>query len=273
MKPCPLDYMRARSLDHAIELMVSAAEEARIIAGGQSLGPMLNLRLASPKRLIDISHIDELGRAVLDGGELVVGPCVTHARIEDGEIPDATRGLMQHVARGIAYRAVRNRGTIGGSLAHADPAADWVATMLALGARIALRGHGGERMLAIDEFITGPLSTAMSAGEAISAIRIPRLAIGARWGYGKFARKLGDFAESMAVVVVDRSRDCCRVVLARRSEPPARLPQTEVALAREDAKKPIDDAINADLDSLRVVAEDSSLHRAIVRRAVRGMTS
>jgi carbon-monoxide dehydrogenase medium subunit len=272
MKPCPLEYTRARSLDHAIELMAGAADEARIIAGGQSLGPMLNLRLASPKRLIDISHIEELGRASLEGAELVVGPCVTHARIEDGEIPEATRGLMQHVARGIAYRAVRNRGTIGGSLAHADPAADWLVTMLALGARIALRGHSGKRVLAIDEFITGPLSTAMSASEAISAIRIPCLSTDARWGYAKFARKLGDFAESMAIVVADPSRDCCRVALAQRAEPPVRLPQTEAALARESHKEPIDDAINADLDSLRVGTEDSSLHRAIVRRAVRGVT-
>jgi carbon-monoxide dehydrogenase medium subunit len=143
--------------------------------------------------------------------------------------------------------------------------------MLALGARIALHGHSGKRVLAIDEFITGPLSTAMSAGEAISAIRIPHLSIGARWGYAKFARKLGDFAESMAIVVVDRSRDRCRVALARRAEPPVRLPQTEAALAHEGAKKPIDDAITADLDSLRIGAEDSSLHRAIVCRAVRGV--
>jgi carbon-monoxide dehydrogenase medium subunit len=273
MKPCPLEYTRARSLEHAIELMAGTAEEARIIAGGQSLGPMLNLRLASPRRLIDISHIEELARASLEGPELVVGPCVTHARIEDGNIPDATQGLMQHVARGIAYRAVRNRGTIGGSLAHADPAADWVATMLALGARIALHGHGGKRVLAIDEFITGPLSTAMSADEAVSAIRIPVLSTSARWGHAKFSRKLGDFAESMAIVVVDRSRDGCRVVLARRSEPPVRLLQTEAALAHEGTKEPIGDAINADLDLLRVGAEDSSLHRAIVRRAIRGMAS
>jgi carbon-monoxide dehydrogenase medium subunit len=273
MKPCPLDYLRARSLDHAIELIASAADESRIIAGGQSLGPMLNLRLASPKRVIDISHVEELRRASVDGHDLVIGPCVTHARIEDGEIPDVTRGLMRHVAGGIAYRAVRNRGTIGGSLAHADPAADWVATMLALNARIALRGYRGERAIGVDELVTGPLTTALAADEAISSIRIPGLTAGARWGHAKLARKLGDFAESMAIVVVDRERTFCRAVLARRAEPPSQLTRTSAALCAGAATEQMDAAIAADLEDLRVGVEDFSLHRAIASRATREAAS
>jgi len=272
MKPSPLDYTRASSLDHVVELLANATDETRIIAGGQSLGPLLNLRLASPRRLIDISHIDELRRARIEGTDLAIGPCVTHAQVEDGELPDVTHGLMQHVARGIAYRAVRNRGTIGGSLAHADPAADWIATMAALGARVQLRGCRDERVLEIEELINGPLSTVIAPDEVITSIRVPRLSSGARWGHSKFARKLGDFADSMAIVVVDRDRSFVSGVLARRAEPPARLPRMIAALTAPDLQGAIDDAIDSDLKSLRIEAEDVRLHRAMIRRATREAT-
>ncbi len=115
----------------------------KIIAGGQSLGPMLNLRLVEPDLIIDISGLSELKQAERSGDELVIGACVTHGDIEDGRIPDVTRGAMQRVAGAIAYRAVRNRGTIGGSLSHADPAADWVSALSALGAKVTLRSACG----------------------------------------------------------------------------------------------------------------------------------
>ena len=122
---------------------------AKIIAGGQSLGPMLNLRLVEPQLIVDITGLAELKQVERRGDELVLGACVTHADIEDGRIPDVTRGAMQGVAANIAYRAVRNRGTVGGSLSHADPAADWVSALSALGAKLTLRSlcgcaHGGD---------------------------------------------------------------------------------------------------------------------------------
>ncbi len=110
-------------------MMAEADGSAKIIAGGQSLGPMLNLRLVAPDLLIDITGLSELKQAERDGDDLVIGACITHGDIEDGRIPDVTRGAMQRVACAIAYRAVRNRGTIGGSLSHADPAADWVSAL------------------------------------------------------------------------------------------------------------------------------------------------
>ena len=119
--------------------MAEAKGAAKIMAGGQSLGPMLNLRLVQPDLIIDITGLAELKHAERSGDELVIGACVTHGDIEDGRIPDVTRDAMRRVAGGIAYRAVRNRGTIGGSLSHADPAADWVSALPALGARIRLR--------------------------------------------------------------------------------------------------------------------------------------
>jgi len=272
MKPAPLAYTRASSLDHALELLASASGEARVIAGGQSLGPLLNLRLASPAQLIDISQVEELRRTSVEDSELTLGPCVTHAQIEDGEVPDVTLGLMRHVARGIAYRAVRNRGTIGGSLAHADPAADWVATLWALGASLQLRGRGGERKLKVDNFVTGPLSTAIDPGEIVSSIRIPRLSPAARWGHAKFARKPGDFAESMAIVVIDRDRKFFNAILARRADPPILLRRTAKALATKTSDGEMNAVIDADLDALKISPEDVGLHRAMVLRALRGAT-
>jgi aerobic carbon-monoxide dehydrogenase medium subunit len=174
------------------------------------------------------------------------------------------------VARGIAYRPVRNRGTLGGSLAHADPAADWVAAMMALGAGIRLRGGRKQRTLRMDEFIRGPLSTAIEPDEIVVAVCIPELSPTARWGHAKFARKPGDFAESMAMIVIDRDRDFFNAVLARRAEPPASLRQTAAGLTAGASNDAIDAAIADDLATLDMPDEDLGLHRAIVRRAVHG---
>src|ERR1700726_399619 len=161
MKAAAFAYQRPADLKAALALMANADGTAKIIAGGQSLGPMLNLRLVEPDRIIDIAGLSELKHAERDGGELVIGACVPHGDIEDGRIPDVTRGAMQRVASAIAYRAVRNRGTIGGSLSHADPAADWVSALPALGAKIRLRSLAGSRDLAVEDFITGALESAL----------------------------------------------------------------------------------------------------------------
>jgi carbon-monoxide dehydrogenase medium subunit len=133
VKPAPFDYTAAASLDEAVSLLRSDPA-AKIMAGGQTLGPMLNLRLVQPALIIDITRIPELVRIEEDDDGISYGACVTHAAIEDGRVPDCTRGALPQVARGIAYRAVRTRGTIGGSLAHADPAADWLSALAAVGA-------------------------------------------------------------------------------------------------------------------------------------------
>jgi carbon-monoxide dehydrogenase medium subunit len=126
MKPARFAMARPRDLAAALSMIAAADSATRIMAGGQSLGPMLNLRLIEPERVVDISTVPELRQIERADGSLVIGACVTHADIEDGRVPDVANGKMARVASGIAYRAVRNRGTIGGSLAYADPAADWV---------------------------------------------------------------------------------------------------------------------------------------------------
>jgi carbon-monoxide dehydrogenase medium subunit len=213
MKAAAFAYERPSDLNAAIALMTEAKEKAKIIAGGQSLGPMLNLRLVQPELIIDIARLAELKHAERSGDELVIGACITHGDIEDGRIPDVTRGAMQRIAAAIAYRAVRNRGTIGGSLSHADPAADWVTALPALGAKVRLRSTGGIRDLAIEDFITGALEQALQAGEIVEAVCVPVMRPSARWGYVKACRKPGEFAHAIAAVLIDPEAGASRVVI------------------------------------------------------------
>jgi len=213
MKAAPFAYERPLDLNVVTALMAEAKDTAKIIAGGQSLGPMLNLRLVQPDLIIDIAGLSELKQAERCGDELVIGACVTHGDIEDRRIPDVTRGAMQRVAAAIAYRAVRNRGTIGGSLSHADPAADWVSALPALGAKVRLRSISGVRNLAIEDFITGALESALQVNEIVESVRVPVMRASARWGYVKACRKPGEFAHAIAAVLIDPEAAEARVVI------------------------------------------------------------
>ncbi len=213
MKPAPFGYERPRHLQAALALLAETNGSAKIIAGGQSLGPMLNLRLVEPELIVDITGLSELKQAERDGDELVLGACITHADVEDGRIPDITRGAMQGVAAGIAYRAIRNRGTLGGSLSHADPAADWVSALAALGARLTLRSSAGARIVAMEDFVVGALEPALRPGEIVETIRIPARPASAHWGYVKSCRKTGEFAHAIGAIRIDPSAASARVVI------------------------------------------------------------
>ena len=141
MKPAAFDYVRPKSLAEAIAILSAAAGDAQILAGGQSLVAMMNLRVAAPDLLVDIARLDELRTVSETSDHVVLGACVTHAAIEDCLVPDPSRGFMPDVASNLAYRAVRTRGTLGGSLALSDPAADWPTVMSALAAQVLLRGQ------------------------------------------------------------------------------------------------------------------------------------
>ena len=275
MKPAEFAYTRAVTLEDALGSFASSTM-GRVIAGGQSLGPMLNLRLAEPKELIDVSRLAELRHARIEGDRLAIGACVTHAEIEDGKIPDVTLGLMRYVASGIAYRAVRNRGTIGGSIAHADPAADWLTTTIALDASLLLSGGAGQREVRVSDFVRGPLDTAIGEGEIITYVLVPRLSSDARWGHAKYAKKLGDFAQSMAVAVVDPARGLARVVLGQRAAPPRLMCSTSELLAAQGcgpAPPDLGAAIEADLTHAQIDVGDWSMHRAILARAVQDLSA
>ncbi|MDQ0510115.1 FAD binding domain-containing protein [Ancylobacter amanitiformis] len=211
MKPARFDYTRPADLAAATAALADAG--AKPIAGGQSLGPMLNLRLARPSLLVDVVRLPDL-RGVEEGpGGVLFGAAITHAEFEDGAVPDPTPGFLARIAHGIAYRAVRNRGTIGGSLAHADPAADWPTTLAALGAVVHLAGPEGRRELPVEAFILGAFETALGPGEIITGVFVPRCAAGARFGYRKSCRKLGEFAEAMCAVLSDPACGVHRLVV------------------------------------------------------------
>jgi carbon-monoxide dehydrogenase medium subunit len=220
MKPAPFDYARPSTLADAIALLQRENLSVKLLAGGQSLGPMLNLRLAQPDLLVDITAVPDLLRVESEDDGLLIGACVTHADIEDGRVPDPTEGALPAVARAIAYRAVRNRGTIGGSLAHADPAADWISALAALGADAVVRGPGGQRRLPVEQFMAGVFEAALEPDELLEAIRVPRLSPHRRWGFYKFCRKAGEFAHAIGAVLYDPERAVCRVVIGATESTP-----------------------------------------------------
>lgn len=238
MKPAVLDYARAHTLDEALAWLAAGNGQAKVFAGGQSLGPMLNLRLARPARLIDIRHVAELRAIEADSRIFSLGATWTHAEIEDGMIEDPTRGLLPFVARGIAYRAVRNRGTVGGSLSHADPAADWVSTMAAIGATLEIRGASASpRSIAAHDFIRGAFTPQLAAEELLCAVNIPRFSPDMRWGYYKVCRKTGEFAKAIGACVVDTRLDICRVVAGALDGRPLLLPRVSASLLQDGPDK------------------------------------
>lgn len=213
MKPSAFDYERPADVNGLIALTRREDLFVKVLAGGQSLGPMLNLRLIQPDLLVDITAILELKRVEETADAVVLGACVTHADIEDGRVPDVTGGALPHVASGIAYRAIRNRGTLGGSLAHGDPAADWMPCLAAVGAEVLIVGPSGQRTIAVDGLMTGVFEVALEPGELIEAVRIPRLSRDARWGFHKIARKTGEMAQAIGAVVHDPARGILRAVI------------------------------------------------------------
>jgi carbon-monoxide dehydrogenase medium subunit len=217
MKAPVFDYARPTDVAEALRLL---AEGGRPAAGTQSLGPMLNLRVSHPTLLVDIRAVEELRSFSEDQGGVTLGACVTHAQIEDRRVPDPTGGFMASVATNIAYRAVRNRGTIGGSLAHADPAADWPTALAALGASALIAGRAGRRQVPVDCFMTGIFTTVLEPDELLVGVRIPKRSPRARYGYWKFCRKAGEFAQAIGAAVRDPDSGESRAVMGAVNGPP-----------------------------------------------------
>jgi aerobic carbon-monoxide dehydrogenase medium subunit len=214
MKPAPFDYVRPSNLRQASALLLAGDGNAKLIAGGQSLGPMLNLRLVQPSMLIDIAGLPELSEVSEDDTGLRIGACVTAANIEDGRLPLAGAPMLQRIAGGIAYRAVRNRGTIGGSLCHADPAADWVSTLVALSATCESRDARGQlRRIPVEKFVTAAFENALSPGEILQAVFIPRMAVGTRFSHHKVSRKFGKFAIASGTVFYNPEQQVFKAVI------------------------------------------------------------
>ncbi len=193
MIPSTFDYVRASSADEAIRLLSRHGTEAKLLAGGHSLLPLMKLRLANPAVLVDVGELNELAY-IRDGGDhIAVGALTRHHDLDGSELLGQEVPLLRHAAGQIGDPQVRHRGTIGGSIAHGDPASDLPAVLLALRATIVVRGPGGQREIPVDDFFTGFLETALAADDLLTEIRVPKVA-GAGWSFQKFNRRAQDWA-------------------------------------------------------------------------------
>jgi aerobic carbon-monoxide dehydrogenase medium subunit len=262
MKPAPFELARPGNLAEAAAALAQHPGRARLLAGGQSLGPMLNLRLVRPAMLVAIAHLPELGAVAEDANAVTIGAAVTHAAIADGRTPDVGNRILARVAEGIAYRAVRNLGTIGGSLCHADPAADWLTTLTALGANVITWSKAGGRAIPLAQFVTGAFRTALTPGEIVQALRVPRPSPQARCGYYKAYRKPGEFAHAMAAVLDDSARGVRRAVIGALGGPPMVLEGERITpAAAEEALR------DAGLDAVACHMQAVALKRALAEAA------
>lgn len=268
MKAARFDYVRATDAAHAASLLADAGGEAKPMAGGQSLGPMLNLRLARPALLVDVRRCADMRGFVDEGDAIVYGAATTHAEIEDARVPDALEGRLGAAARRIAYRAVRNRGTLGGSLSHADPAADWPTVLLALNAQAIIRGPGGLRAETLRDFIRGPFSTTLAADELLVGVRVPRHGAALRWGYRKLSVKVGEFAHAFAVAMHDPSSGERRAVVGAIERVPLVLEDDETLL--EDSAQ-AEAVLARHLPGLTPVKR--RLHASVLYRAISDLTT
>ena len=235
MKAALFDYAHPQDVAHALDLLGTHTGIAKLMGGSQSLGPMLNLRLARPKFVVDVSGIPGLRTVTEKAGWIRIGSAVTHAEIEDGVHALLRNGPLQTVAAGIAYRAVRNRGTIGGSLAHADPAADWLVVAVGFGASIEITSAAGVRTLAADAFMLGAYTTVLAEDDIISAVLFPAASASMRWGYSKLCRKTGEFAEASCAAYFDAARGVARIAIGALSGAPKVLADFAATVAAQGA--------------------------------------
>jgi aerobic carbon-monoxide dehydrogenase medium subunit len=194
MIPAAFDYIAPQSLDEAMRALADHGEDAKLLAGGHSLLPLLKLRLANPTLLIDLSRIPGLAEISEQDGKIAIGALATHYQIESSELLKKRCPLLPETARGIGDVQVRNRGTIGGSLTYADPAADWPAAILALGSKLELRGPKGKRTLGAEQFFLGPMTTAIEPNEILTEIRVPTSSRRCGSAYQKMAQQASGFA-------------------------------------------------------------------------------
>ena len=224
MIPAPFDYVRATSAGHALDLLAEHGDEAKLLAGGHSLLPMMKLRLAVPSVLVDIGAVDELAGIAIDGDDLVIGATTRHADVAGSDLVRTEAPLLAWSAAQVGDPQIRHRGTIGGSLAHSDPAADLPMALTALGGSMEISGPSGTRTVGADDFFVGYFETAMEPDELLTAVRIPRRP-GEPWGYQKFTRRANDWA------IVGVAATGGRVALANMGARPLRASAVEQALA------------------------------------------
>lgn len=233
MKPAWFDYYAPRSLDEALRVLADAGRESRVLAGGQSLMPMLNCRIVSPAVLVDINHVEKLDRLDVADDSLTLGALVRHADLLRN--PQVREGwpLLAEATAYVAHPAIRNRGTVCGSVSHNDPAAEQPSMLVTLGGTVMIAGGAGRREMPAEEFLTGMMSNALEPGEMVVGLRYPRPAAGTGAAFVEFARRLGDFALAGAAATLSMRKGACeqaRVTVVGMGDGPFRAREAEAVL-------------------------------------------
>ena len=280
MKPAAFIRHVPKTLDEAVKILAEVApQDGRVLAGGQSLVPIMAFRLAKPAHLVDINEVAELDTIAHDGNTLTIGARVRHGAFHKPVVDGPLGALLAHVVRHIAHYPIRMRGTFCGSLAHADPASEWCLVAATLDATIIAASTRGERAIAANAFFSGIMSTALADDELLARVKLPRLATGTRFGFNEFSRRAGDFAMSAALVTyrLDGGRIADAHVGVGGAEPhPRRIAEAEVAL---NGQAPGDVVFRAAADAAAEAVEAMEDHqttaeyrrdlvRAVVRRAL-----
>jgi len=280
VKPAPFVYHAPKTVDDALaHLAEFGPQDGRVLAGGQSLIPMMAFRMARPAHLVDINTVAGLDRLAVDDGVLSVGACVRHAAFHRPVVEGPAGALLSHVVRDIAHYPIRLRGTFCGSLAHADPASEWCLTAVTLGAEIVAASRRGRRVIAADDFFAGLMATALAEDELLLEARLPLLAPDTRCGFYEFSRRACDYALAMALVIF-RLQDGViaepRIGIGGAEAQPRRIAAAEAVLA---GRKPDDESFRAaaeaaadEVEPMEDIHADAEfrldLVRAVTRRAL-----
>jgi carbon-monoxide dehydrogenase medium subunit len=280
MIPGAFDYLAPQSLDEVIAALVQHGDDAKILAGGQSLIPAMRFRLAAPTMLIDINQLTSLEYVRDENGYLAIGALTREVMLEESAALARTYPLLSDAAHVIADPLVRNRATVGGNIAHADPANDHPAVMLAYNAQVVARGPNGERIIPIDKFFVGLFETSVAHDELLTEIRIPKPPVNAGGAYVKNERKVGDYAVSAVAVQLAMSGTTCtaaRIALTNVNPTPMRALNAEQALIGQELNDEVLEAAGraaaAECDpsnDLRGSVEyKRDLTRVLTKRAIR----
>ncbi|MFC5994673.1 FAD binding domain-containing protein [Pseudonocardia hispaniensis] len=239
MKPAPLDYVRATSVAHAVQVLADNDGDAKVLAGGQSLVPLLAMRLAQPTVLVDLGSLDELSYVRDEGSHLEIGAMTRTRTVETSQLVAEAVPLLPAALSHVGHVPIRNRGTVGGSTAHADPAAELPAVLRALDANIVVAGPSGSRTIGAADFFEGFLATALAPEEIITALRVPKSARGTRVAVQEFARRHGDFAIVAVFTAVELGANGeiadARIAVAGAGQVPVRASAAEALLSGQEA--------------------------------------
>jgi len=277
MKPAPFIRHVPRTLDEALKILSDVApQDGRVLAGGQSLVPIMAFRLAKPAHLVDINEVEGLDRVASDGNVLSIGACARHAAFHKPVVDNPLGKLLSNVARHIAHYPIRMRGTFCGSLAHADPASEWCLTAATLDATMVAKSTRGERVIAAKDFFAGIMATALAEDELLVEARLPLLAADAKFGFNEFNRRAGDFALAAALVTYrlqDGKIAGARVGVGGAEPRPRRMAQTEAALNGQPPGDKIfraaAEAASQAIDPLEDHQTNADYRRDLVRAVVR----